>query len=234
MNDKSEKLLEDDTSSENAKDEKSKNEEVYIPCCGILSAKYFRQFFNVKSNEVILKLFYALTIVFYKNFKETSGDRIDMYGPFWIYATIVMSVAVSQNIFSFLSRPEHSKFNYTIGYVPDAFLFVFLLGFLLPIIFNIIIRAFGGDIRYSKVISIYGYSQTINILALLFCCYPDSNWQNFFITYGAFHSSIFLYLCLKRELADQELRLVYIAIATLIISQLVLVIVDKKMFFGNI
>ena len=232
IKDKTEKLLEE-PKTDSIPVGQSEKPATYIPCCGICSPKYFRQFFNVKTSEVMLKLFYGLTIVFYKNFKEVGPNKIDMYGPFWIYATMVMSLAISQNIYSFLSRPEHSKFQYTIEYVPQAFMIVFLFGLMIPIVFNVIIRAFGGSIRYSHAISIYGYSQTINIIALILCCYPNASWQNFFITCGAFHSSIFLYLCLKRELVNQQGSLMYIAIFTLIVCQLVLIIFYKKFFFGN-
>ena len=206
----------------------------YVPCCGIFSAKYFAQFFNVNTSEVSWKLFYAMTIVFYKKFKLIGPNKIDMYGPFWIYATMVLSLAVSQNIYSYLTRPAHTKFVYTISYVPTAFAIVYVFGFIVPIIFNIVIRAFGGVIRYSQAITIYGYSQCINIFMMLICGYPNSSYQNFCIIYGAFHSSAFLFYCLKDELKNSAKNLVYIAIATISVMQLILVIVYKQYFFGNI
>jgi len=208
--------------------------QTYIPCCGFCHSKYFRQFFNVNTTEVIWKVFYSVTIIFYKQFKEIAPTRIDMYGPFWTYATMVLSLAVSQNIYSYMTKPEHTRFKYTIEYVPKAFMIVYVFGFFIPFFFTIIIRAFGGMIKYSRSISIYGYSQVINVLAMLMCGYPNDTWQNFFITYGAVHSSIFLFLCLKDELKDSQGTLVYIAIGTLVVSQLILVIIYKKYFFSNI
>ena len=224
MNNPNEELLE----------QKKKEDSSSIPCCGIFSVRYFAQFFNVETNEVLWRLFYALSIVFYKKFKEIGPNKIDMYGPFWIYATMVLSLAVSQNMYSYLTRPAHTKFVYTISYVPTAFAIIYTFGFIIPILFAIIIKAFGGIIKYSQVITIYGYSQAINIFMMLISGYPDSTYQNFCITYGAFHSSIFLFLSMKDELKSGEKNLIYIAIGTLAVTQLVLVIVYKQYFFGNI
>lgn len=205
-----------------------------VPCCGIFSAKYFAQFFNCTTAEVAWRLFYSLTVVFWRKFRLIGPGKIDMYGPVWIYATMVLSLAVSQNIYSYLTRPAHTKFVYTISYVPTAFAIVYVFGFLVPVLFNIIIRAFGGMISYAQIITIYGYSQAINIIVMLICGYPNSTYQNFCITYGALHSSIFLFLCLKDELQSSEKNLVYIAIGSLAVMQLILVIVYKQYFFGNI
>jgi hypothetical protein len=232
MNDKQEPLFDENQTGT----EKPTNGtgQTYIPCCGFCHSKYFHQFFNVTTNEVMNKVFFALTLAFYRKFKEIGPNKIDMYGPFWTYATMVFSLAVSQNIYSYMTKPEHTRFKYTIEYVPKAFMIVFVFGFFIPLFFNIIIRAFGGMIKYSKTISIYGYSQCINIFAMLLCGYPNDTYQNFLIIYGAVHSSLFLFLCLKDELRDSQGTLVYIAIGTLAACQLILVIIYKKYFFGNI
>ena len=122
----------------------------------------------------MIKLFYAFTLVFYKKFKAVSEDRVDFYGPFWIYATMVFSLSVSQNLYSFLIKPEGSSFQYSISYLPNAFTVIFIFGFLIPLFYNVILRAFGGFVSFCKMITIYGYSQSIQIVMLLLCAYPDS------------------------------------------------------------
>lgn len=221
----------DDLSDEEPEDEPV---ESGIPLCGFFSLRYYQQFFNTDTKEVLQKVIFALTVVFYKKFNELSDRRIDFYGPFWIYATIVFTLAVSQNFYSFLTKPIDQGFEYTIGYVPNAFMIVYVFGIFMPIFFNLIIRAFGGYIGYFKVVSIYGYSQCINVLMMLLCAYPKHSAQNFFIIWGAVHSSAFLFLCLNKELEQYKGNLKYIAVCTMAGCQIVLVVIYKNYFFGNL
>ena len=110
----------------------------------------------------------------------------------------------------------------------------YFFGFIFPVLFNIIIRSFGGNIAYGTIISVWGYSLTINIITLLLCAYPNNEAQNFFITYGAIHSSIFLYLCLKNEFRNRVGNLKYIAIGILALCQLTLIMVYKIFFFKDL
>ena len=183
---------------------------------------------------MIICLNALLVILILKYFNELSPGRIDFYGPFWIMATMVFALAVSQNTYSYLTRPQDAPFEYTIGYVPNAFMIVYIFGILMPIIFNLIIRAFGGYMEYFRVISIYGYSQCINVIMMLLCAYPSTSAQNFFIIWGAVHSSAFLFLCINKELENSKGNLKYIAVCTMAGCQVVLVIIYKRYFFGNL
>ena len=205
-----------------------------IPCCGFFSVEYYQQFFDTTTDEVLKKIYYALTVVSYQRFKNLTKGRIDFYGPFWIYATIVFSLAVSQNLYSYLTRPEESHFRYTIGYAPNAFMIVYVFGVFVPVFFNVILRAFGGVIEYFKVISIYGYSQCINVIMLLLCAYPSHTAQNFFIIWGAIQSSAFQFLCLNNELENYKGNLRFIAVCTMAGCQIVLIIIYKTYFFGDL
>lgn len=215
-------------------EEEEEPEKNSIPLCGFCSVRYYQQFFDTTTDEVLKKVLFALTVVFYKKFNELTENRVDFYGPFWIYATIVFALAVSQNLYSYLTKPMGAGFEYTIGYVPNAFMIVYVFGIFMPVFFNVIIRAFGGYIGYFKVVSIYGYSQCINILMMILCAYPKHSAQNFFIIWGAVQSSAFLFLCLNKELEKYKGNLKYIAICTMAGCQVVLVIIYKNYFFGNL
>lgn len=40
------------------------------------------------------------------NFNDVDPKKTDLYGPFWILATEVLSLVLSQNLYSYFSRPE--------------------------------------------------------------------------------------------------------------------------------
>lgn len=212
----------------------AQTEPASLPLCGFCALPYYQQYFQVTTDEVIWKIFYALTLVWYKKFRHTAR-KVDFYGPFWIYATLVFSLAASQNLYSFLSRPEHTRFKYTIEYVPKAFAVIFVFGFSVPILFNLLLRGFGGTISYTRVVSIYGYGQCVNVVTMLLCAFPDATSQNFFIAWGAVHSSLFVFLCLKEELVQtSEGNLKFIAVGAMGACQLVLILIYKKYFFGDL
>lgn len=77
---------------------------------------------------------------------------------------------------------------------------VYVFGFMVPVCFSMIIKAFGGAIRVLQVVTIYGYSQAINVPTLLLCAFPNAAFQNFAIVYGGLHSSVFVFLCLQNNL----------------------------------
>ena len=121
-----------------------------IPICGIFKMKYYRQYFQATTEEVIKKLFWAIFFISDK-FNSVSPEKTDLYGPMWIYCTMVLSLTVSQNLYALWTRPEGSHFVYTIGYVPNAFAVVYAFGLLLPVLFNFVLRMFGCNVRYSRV-----------------------------------------------------------------------------------
>ena len=205
-----------------------------IPICGFCSTNYYRQFFNVTTSEVLEKAVCALVVFRFHRFNELCARGTDFYGPFWIYATIVFSLAVSQNLFSLLTKPEHTRLVYTIDYVPKAFGIVYVFGVFVPVFFTFILKTMGTNISFLKTILIYGYSQCINIFLLLACAYPNSSSQSFFITWGAVQSSAFVYLCLKDELRNSEGSLQKVAIGVMSAIQFVLVIIYKRFFFGDL
>ena len=202
--------------------------------CSIFKISYYQKYFAVTTSSVIKKIIYSLTIINYKKFKKVSKNKIDYYGPFWIYITMVFSLSISQNLYSLLSKPKNRHFKYTIKYLPNSFSIILLFGFFIPIFFNTIIRAFGGFIDYNKIITIYGYSQSINIFVLFFSAYPNGFYQSLLIFYGAAHSFVFIFLCLKEELLDKEGDVRNFGVGCLSFCQLLLVLVYKQYFFRDL
>lgn len=202
--------------------------------CSIFTIQYYQKYFNVTTSEVLKKIAYSLTLINYKKFKKVSKNKTDFYGPFWIYITMIFSLSISQNLYSLLSKPKNRNFQYTIKYLPNSFSIILLFGFLIPIFFNTIIRAFGGFIAYNKIITIYGYSQSINVFVLFLSAYPNGFYQSLVILWGAVHSTVFIFLCLKEELLERQGDVRNFGVGSLCFCQLLLVVVYKVYFFGDL
>ena len=133
-----------------------------------------------------------------------------------------------------MSKPPDEPFKYTIEYVPQAFAIVYAFGITIPLVFNFILRTMGCTMQYTKAIHIYGYSQTINIIMVILCAWPNSVAQLFFILYGAVHSSLFIFLSVSSVIKNKGHNVKYGVLLTMAGCQFLLVMTYKFYFFGNL
>ncbi len=98
-----------------------------------------------------------------------------MYGPFWVYTTLIFTLAAAGNLSTYLSTGTAT---YNFSYVPQAASFVYLFGFGFPIVICYMMRLFGsGKLEYLKVICIYGYASAVYIPVSLACSLPYGSLQ---------------------------------------------------------
>ena len=129
----------------------------------------------------------------------------------WIYATMVLSLTISQNLYSMWTRPEVTWFQVGVQIRIHHWLCTKRLrsGSLCrtrstpsawrspasspsscaPSATRSATRAYA---RLTQAVMIYGYSQTVNVFCLLLCAIPNPTLQTFVILYGAVHCSAFL------------------------------------------
>ncbi len=71
--------------------------------------KWVRQYFNIKSSDFYTRFGYSL-IPFYPNFCTLTEGSPDVYGPFWIYTTLIFVVAAAGSLSSYFSEREAKGF----------------------------------------------------------------------------------------------------------------------------
>jgi hypothetical protein len=64
--------------------------------------EFIRKYFDVDLEDIKLKLKSSI-IPLNKEFQPLAEQRPDLYGPFWIYATLVFIVAVAGNLSGYLN-----------------------------------------------------------------------------------------------------------------------------------
>lgn len=87
------------------KKKKKKKKKGSIPICGIFKLRYYQQYVEATTSEVIQKLIWSIFFLSGK-FTSVAPEKTDLYGPFWIMCTMVLSLTFSQNLYSYFSRPE--------------------------------------------------------------------------------------------------------------------------------
>lgn len=84
---------------------------------------FLGKYFDVEQDEIKDKLMYSV-IPFNTNFQPLAEKKPDLYGPFWIYATLVFMVAVAGNISNYIAHPDKAVFKYNFSFVPISATYV--------------------------------------------------------------------------------------------------------------
>lgn len=67
--------------------------------------EYYQKYFNVSTNEVLARISGSIVPTFNQNFLINKiRPNPDLYGPFWICTTLIFTIAISGNMYSFLSN----------------------------------------------------------------------------------------------------------------------------------
>lgn len=75
---------------------------LYYICIFInIFCRYYQPFFDIETTDVSKRIFYSLLPI-KTNFLEIIQDNPDLYGPFWIYTSLIFAIAASGNISQYL------------------------------------------------------------------------------------------------------------------------------------
>jgi hypothetical protein len=78
------------------------------------------------------------------DFFEISRTNPDLWGPFWIYTSLVFIIAAVGNIQGFFSSGSDSTFHFDYGYVPLGAVLVYVIGFGTPLLLTVFMKCFGN------------------------------------------------------------------------------------------
>ena len=84
----------------------------------------FGKYFNVEVSDIKQKLKGSL-IPFNKSFYESIEINADLYGPFWIFTTIIFLIALIGNFSSYVHAEDKTKFVYDYNHVPHAIFIIY-------------------------------------------------------------------------------------------------------------
>ena len=153
----------------------------------------FGKYCDVELNDIKQKLKGPL-IPFNKSFYQSIETNSDLYGPFWIFTTIIFLIALIGNISSYMHSENKEKFVYDYNHVPHAIFIIYGFGFGAPFTLWLIMKfLFKIDIDLITNICIYGYSYTILIPILLICIIPFKLISTLALLYFLIHSCTFLF-----------------------------------------
>lgn len=192
----------------------------------------FGTYFNVELNDIQLKLKGSL-IPLNKSFYQSIEIKADLYGPFWIFTTIIFLISLIGNFSSYIHAEDKEKFIYDYNHVPHAIFIIYGFGFGAPIILWLIMRfIFKIEIDLVTNMCIYGYSYTILVPILLICIIPFKLIATLALLYFLIHSCTFLFYNMYMVIEQKAPKSKYVVLGLLGGIQLMLFFFLKFYFFG--
>jgi hypothetical protein len=194
-------------------------------CC----LTFLKQYFNITSTELRKRLISSL-IPFNSEFFNISKNSPDLYGPFWIYTTLIFLISASGSIFAYKNPYKTNIFQ---QYVPIAGTIVYSIGFGLPLVAYICFKVIGEKISYITCVCIYGYSLSVFIPVLVVCSLGIQVLVWLLLLYGAGASTMFIIVNYWKGLGGQVGNKKFVLIGFVVFVQVLLFMLLKFYFFGG-
>ena len=193
-------------------------------CC----LDFLRKYFTITTDEVRQRLIHGL-IPFNSKFYDISVNSPDLYGPFWIYTTLIFVIAAGGSLSKYFQGKTTS--NFFQQFVPVAGAIIYTIGFGLPFVIYIFLKCFGESTSYFSIVCVYGYSLTVFIPIMLVCSCGFAWIQWILLLYGAVTSTGFILVNYWRLLTQQNSNKKYGLIGIIVLVQLGLFLTLKLYFF---
>ena len=191
---------------------------------------FLQSYFDIETDDIIKRLFASL-IPCNKNFINLVEQKPDLYGPFWIYTTLIFIVASAGSLTKYIHGAEDE--DYFQKFIPLAMAVIYGIGFCLPLIVKALMQIFGSETSFALVICIYAYSFSV-YAPIFILCIPFEELQWILLFYGVLSSTCFLLLNFRKELSKYVDNKKYFILVVIGIFQVSLLFVFKLEFFAHI
>ena len=191
---------------------------------------FLQSYFDIETDDIIKRLFASL-IPCNKNFINLVEQKPDLYGPFWIYTTLIFIVASAGSLTKYIHGAEDE--DYFQKFIPLAMAVIYGIGFCLPLIVKALMQIFGSETSFALVICIYAYSFSV-YAPIFILCIPFEELQWILLFYGVLSSTCFLLLNFWKELSKYVDNKKYFILVVIGIFQVSLLFVFKLEFFAHI
>ncbi|XP_028908560.1 protein YIPF2 isoform X2 [Ornithorhynchus anatinus] len=142
---------------------------------------YYQSFFDVDTYQVLDRIKGSLLPLPSRNFvKHYLRDHPDLYGPFWICATLACLLAVTSNLATVMQRREDPTFHYSPQFhkVTIAGILIYCYAWLVPLCLWCFLKWRKGVIEsvdsytFLETVCVYGYSLFAYIPAVVLWMIP--------------------------------------------------------------
>ncbi|CAF3722701.1 unnamed protein product, partial [Rotaria sordida] len=137
-----------------------KNEQLHI-----WQIEYYQKYFQIDTQQLLERLLASMTPQPNKSyFNSTIKHNPDLYGPFWVCITFIVTVAISGNIVTYFHLPD-ADFQIDFSKITLSAIFIYLYWWLMPTFIYFFFRYYikCNEYTFLELLCLYGYSLTIFI-----------------------------------------------------------------------
>ena len=190
---------------------------------------FIRPYFKVTFNDVktrIIKSFLPIN----NSFFDIAIENPDLYGPFWIYTTLIYVIAAGGALSYYFTNSVN---NYFQAFVPVAGSILYCFGFGFPLVMWLYMKIFKIEMKYVSLICLYGYSLTCFIPVLIICASGFAWVQWILLIYGICNSTTFVLINIWNYIRTIDEKKKYTFLGIFCAGQFILFLILKFYFFGS-
>ena len=195
-----------------------------------LSSTFLQKYFDIDTEEIKDRLISSL-IPLNSRFYNLIEKKPDLYGPFWIFTTLIFVIAASGSMTKYLQGITNE--DYFQQFIPKAAYIIYGIGFCLPIIIYVVMYFFGSNTPFILILCTYSYSFSIYI-PIMILCIPIEKLQWILLFIGVLQSTGFLLINLWKEIDKFVDNRKYFVLGIICIFQICLFLLLKLKFFKHI
>jgi len=156
--------------------------------------EYYQAWFDMTTDLAFSRLRLALSPWKKEAFYSATGEKPDLYCPFWITATLAFLIAAISNNARYFESSDGSKENWGSDAIELMTTTSTLSGFCsaVPLILYLLLLNAANPKEFVEVLSIYGYSLTVYLPAVVLLRIPSNALRWIVIFFSAAISANFL------------------------------------------
>lgn len=200
---------------------------------------YYQSYFDVDTNQVVQRVLWSfIPKPGDSNFLERCiRPNPDLYGPFWICATLIFSTAISGNLASYLQNANRDAYvwSYDFNKVTLAATAVYTYVTLIPLALWLFLWYRKSDAGYTllEILCIYGYSLAIYI-PISILCVIQANWLQWLLAVvGSALSGSVLVLTLWPTVSRDQRKIAILVMVLIILCHFLLATGFVNYFFHS-
>ncbi|XP_053318708.1 protein YIPF2 [Spea bombifrons] len=201
--------------------------------------QYYQDFFDVDTYQVLDRIKASLVPLPGKNFvRHHLRNNPDLYGPFWICATLVITLSVMGNLSTFIQIYDRSDYVYSPQFhkVSVAGIVIYSYAWLVPLgLWGFLQWRKGvsqtvGSYSFMETVCVYGYSLAVYIPITILCVVPNELFRWILILVAASLSGFVLLLAFWPHISKDN-KIASLGMVIGMVSLHVLLAVGCKMYF---
>ena len=188
----------------------------------------FKKYFQITSDDFIFRFINSF-IPFNNKFVNLIKNNPDLYGPIWIYTSLILLISSTGSLTRTLQGNNNK--NFFQEFVPIAGIIIYSVGFGLPILISLLMKIFGVSLGIVHVICTYGYSFSIFLPISIICVIQINALQWIALLYAVFSSTSLLVVNYYKLMGEFSRNKKFLIIGIVLLAQIGLLLFFKLYFF---